>query len=448
MFSDQELIKNIRAYANDSSRLAFHTPMHLGRTNYPEDLTELNGLDNLQYPNSTLKEAETSIAKVFATEKTFLLTNGASMGLAAAILAIRLFYESEAIPLKPVLVSRNAHKSVISGLILAKLDVEWLEVNYDKELDLYREIDSQNLSRYDFNKYSALLITNPTYDGFYTKLQDLKNLDIPIIVDEAHGAHFHFLAELPQPALKTKASIVIHSLHKTLGALTQSALAHINYGSKIPAEFYERALRLMQTTSPNYMILKSTVETVFDFHNKAKEYSSKIFELKALLKENESNYFTKNDDYMKLVIKSDQAELLESFLEKSNIFIEKKSKKCLTAFLSHLHQKDDIKRLINALEEFKNKYSTVRIESEANLNQAYLDFPEQLISPAEAYHGSSELIKFSEAEHRISSELFAPCPPGFPILVPGQKINQSVIHKLASCDDFLNYKCGIIRVVK
>jgi|694.fasta_scaffold00907_4 arginine decarboxylase len=445
MFSDKDLIKNIYLYSK-LNRVPFHTPMHLGRTEYPNDLSELSGLDNLQYPTSTLKNAEEYLSKIFLTERSFLLTNGASIGLQAAILALKFYYSQNNLALKPLLVSRNVHKSILSGVILAGFDVEWLELNYDDNLDLYTglKLSVAELKEFLSNRedtYAGLVLTNPSYDGFYSDLSLLKSLTLPLIIDEAHGTHYYFSDDLPKGALKTAGDIVIHSLHKTLGALTQSAVAHISLHSKVPASCYEAALRLLQTTSPSYLILKSILESVQHYVQEAKELYSKV---KAFQEKILTNCLTaNNDDYFRIVIQNTAAEGLEVFLEKRNIFIEKKSSKSITVFLSPYHHEKDIDLLNAALNEFHTTNLSI---ASPTLN--FFSFPDQALNPQLAYSSPFQELPYQESFGRICAELFAPCPPGFPLLVPGQEINSSIIEKLGICDDFLKYKRGIIRVVK
>ncbi|MFM7457155.1 MAG: hypothetical protein ACKO3R_00630 [bacterium] len=456
MFSDKDLIKNINLYSK-LNRVPFHTPMHLGRTDYPNDLSELSGLDNLQYPASTLKNTEEYLSEIFSAKKSFLLTNGASIGLQAAVLALKFYYLQSNLELKPLLVARNVHKSVLSGIILAGFDVEWLELNYNHSLDLYTglRLSVAELKEFLNNRedaYAGLVLTNPSYDGFYSDLSSLKSLSLPLIIDEAHGTHYYFSDDLPKGALKTAGDIVIHSLHKTLGALTQSAVAHVSIYSKIPVSCYEAALRLLQSTSPSYLILKSILESVQYYAQEAKELYLKV---KAFQDKISSNHLTANNhDYFRIVIQNSNAEELEVFLEKRNIFIEKKSSKSITIFLSPYHNEKDIDLLNEALAEFQvaaQQQTGLRLKRTNDTllpRSDFFSFPEQVLNPQLAYSGPFRELPYQESLGEICAELFAPCPPGFPLLVPGQKINSSIIDKLSICDDLLRYKRGIIRVVE
>ena len=445
MFSDKDLIKNINLYSK-INRVPFHTPMHLGRTDYPNDLSELSGLDNLQYPASTLKNTEEYLSEIFFAKKSFLLTNGASIGLQAAVLALKFYYLQSNLALKPLLVARNVHKSVVSGIILAGFDVEWLELNYDHNLDLYTGLKLSVAELKEFlndreDAYAGLILTNPSYDGFYSDLSSLKSLTLPLIIDEAHGTHYYFSDDLPKGALKTAGDIIIQSLHKTLGALTQSAVAHISLHSKVPASCYEAALRLLQTTSPSYLIIKSILESVQYYAQEAKELYLRV---KAFQEKISTNCLAaNNDDYFRIIIQNSTAEELEVFLEKRNIFIEKKSSKSITIFLSPYHNEKDIDLLNTALSEFHLPNRSAHPSA-----LEIFSFPDQVLNPKLAYFSPFRELPYQESLGEICAELFAPCPPGFPLLVPGQKINSSIIDKLGICDDFLKYKRGIIRVVE
>ena len=342
------------------------------------------------------------------------------------------------------MVARNVHKSVLSGIILSGFDVEWLELNYDHKLDLYTGLNLSIPLLKEFlsmreDAYSGLVLTNPSYDGFYSDLSLLKSLALPLIIDEAHGAHYYFTDDLPQGALKTAGDIVIHSLHKTLGALTQSALAHISIDSKIPASCYEAALRLLQTTSPSYLILKSILESVQNYAQNGKELCQKV---KLLQKKITGSSTVANHDYFRTIIQHESTEQLEDFLEEKNIFIEKKSNKSITMFLSPYHNEKDIILVNRALKEFNR----TKIHNAPKLDS--FEFPEQILNPQLAYSSPFRELPYQESLGKICAELFAPCPPGFPLLIPGQKINSSIIDKLGICDDFLEYKRGIIRIVE
>jgi arginine/lysine/ornithine decarboxylase len=176
----------------------------------------------------------------------------------------------------------------------------------------------------------------------------------------------------------------------------------------------------------------------------AQEAKELYLKVKAFQEKISSNHLTANNhDYFRIIIHNTEAEQLEVFLEKKNIFIEKKSSKSITIFLSPYHNEKDINLLNTALTQF---HATNLNVSPPELR--FFSFPDQVINPQLAYFRPFRELPYQESLGEICAELFAPCPPGFPLLVPGQKINSSIIDKLGICDDFLRYKSGIIRVVE
>jgi len=244
------------------------------------------------------------------------------------------------------------------------------------------------------------------------------------------------------------ADICIHSLHKTLGALTQGAVAHITHKSKVSVTCYEMAIRLLQSTSPSYLIIESILKSINNFEARGREYFEHVKGLRGTI--NKAFLYGDNQDCFKAIICNSSG--LEESLMENNIFIEKSSLNSLTLFLSPYHKLGDIYRLNKVLEaSMSGLYAgTVAERTSRSLHSQQileLDFPEQVLNPQFAYLTPNEEVFYKEALGRISAELFAPCPPGFPLLVPGQKINQAILDKLGTCDDFLFYKSGIIRVV-
>jgi arginine/lysine/ornithine decarboxylase len=254
----------------------FHSPAHCGYLG-SRDLSEVEGLDDLQNPSGVLNNAQNFLAELFGAQRSFFLVNGASLGMQVACLALKLHLQ-EINDKRPILVARNIHKSTISGIILAGLDIEWFEPDWDENLGVYTrfkltstEMDCRvelRSPRNDVQSYSALIVTNPTYEGFYS---ELPLLDIPVIVDEAHGAHYHFSDQLPKPALDSGTDIVVQSWHKTLGSMTQTGVMHLGKKSRINSRYIQACLNLLQTTSPSYILLESLCKTVDKYARAGKE---------------------------------------------------------------------------------------------------------------------------------------------------------------------------------
>lgn len=395
-FTIDEHIKNDYA--------GFHSPAHAGNLD-PRDLTELDGLDDLQNPEGVLKEAQEEAALLFGAKETLFLTGGASLGNQAACLALKIYLEKNGNNL-PVLVSRNVHKSVLAGLIISGLDIEWIEPEWNGALGVFTRVEfpkpsssfssgfsalSNNTSSLDLSdKYSAVILTNPSYEGFYS---EIPKMNIPVIIDEAHGAHYHFSDLLPKPALEYGADLVIQSWHKTLGSLTQTGALHISRTSKIPANYVTSALRLLQSTSPSYLLLESLCKVTGMYK---KQGRSIISETITLARRIPNQLLAKNDDPTRLLI---QGKELEENLSKYKINIEHSNNNYGLAIINPGNSLKDVHRLEKALEEIKPEP-----------NQNYISKPnflEQKTNMREA---------FLDSDTRIE----APCPPGIALRAPGQ----------------------------
>ena len=438
-----ELVEKIKFYS-ENSRYAFHTPNHIGKSGFRADLTELPGLDNIEYPEDSIKKAQDEIAKYFNAEASFFLTNGASIGLQAALQALKIELLRKSEDLKPVLLSRNIHKSVLTAIIQTGFDIEFLDLNYDQDLDLYTGVDFSKLN--SIEHCSALVITNPTNEGLYS---EIPKLNIPVIVDEAHGAHYYFSDSLPAGALNSGADIVIQSWHKCMTALTQGAVAYVNKNSKISKESFHDALRLLQSTSPSYLILKSLCEAFLLFKERGEELLGRLNHVTKKIPA--SIKATNNHDFTRLILKLPEGVNVEDFdaeLEKNNIFCESYSNKSVLFFLSVFHEKEDIDYLVDKYFEIKKKLPKFVDKLYRENNKTFkLSQSKQFINPQIAFFSPFELVNLDEAEGYISADYFALCPPGFPITIPGQIITRDIIKKLQLSKEFMNLQEGKIKVL-
>ena len=246
----------------------FYTPGHkhgmgispiltdlIGKDVFRADLTELAELDNLFTPQSVILAAQELAAEAFGAEKTWFLVNGSTCGIEAAILATCRMGDKIILP-------RNVHASVISGLILSGAIPIFINPEYNEDLDIAYSITpaavKATLIKHPDAK--AVLMVYPTYYGVCGDLKSIAHIthqyNIPLIVDEAHGAHFHFHPELPTSALSLGADLTVQSIHKTLGAMTQASMLHIQ-GKRIDIDRVNKALQLVQSTSPSFILLAS-----------------------------------------------------------------------------------------------------------------------------------------------------------------------------------------------
>lgn len=420
-------------------RSRFHFPSHGGKNLYkskstqslksifPEELlaldnTELPELDVLGNPKGVILESQEQAAFHYGTEKTFYLINGASVGLMAALLAL----PKKETPHK-VLAARNCHRSVVHGLILSGAEPIWILPEALNDWGLWGEIKLENIKQ-AFEKNTdctALIITHPTYEGTSSKITEITNWckenNILLIVDEAHGALWPLSKELPTSAIQTQADCVIHSLHKSAGALTQTALLHLPQNSKFNAERIQQSLNILQTTSPSYLMLANIEETLsFWFSEEGKAYLKNHLQrcnaLSLWIAENcpqLSQLHSAPMNQFQLVLKCDRLppEALGELLEETyGIAYEASYEK---AALLHLHptlDDNDFEKLKDALLKI-DQYAETLTEIYP-LPKLTLALPQQNQTPQQAF--------FKPNPNNTADKIIAPYPPGIPSVIPGE----------------------------
>jgi arginine/lysine/ornithine decarboxylase len=264
------LVSALRDY-DALSRRRFHVPGHGGMAFVPEvpglsgesyryDLSELEGLDVLSEPSGCIADSQTQAAELFGAAHSFFLINGSSSGVLAAMLAAFR-------PGDRVLLPRNVHRSVISGLILAGLEPVWYAPHWLQMWGLWGPVTVPDVEAalaergFSAADIAGMVITSPTYEGHGTDTPKLsawtRQHGWKLVVDEAHGSLWPFSDRLPASALTSQADAVVQSLHKTAGSLTQTAILHLPEGSSLTPEQIQQALNMVQTTSPSYLLLVS-----------------------------------------------------------------------------------------------------------------------------------------------------------------------------------------------
>ena len=453
------LIEALKA-CTTRSHAPFYTPGHkrgqgispifsdlLGKEIFRADLTELAELDNLFTPQSVILAAQELAAEAFGAEKTWFLVNGSTCGIAAAILATCRMGEKIILP-------RNVHSSIISGLIFSGAIPIFINPEYNSDLDLTYSITPE-LVKAALIKHpdtKAVLIVYPNYNGVCGDLKAISHLtnqyNIPLIVDEAHGAHFHFHPELPTSALTAGADLTIQSIHKTLGAMTQASMLHIQ-GNRIDIDRINKALQLVQSTSPSFILLASLDAARHQMAIHGKKLMSQTWELaqEAIIKINQIPGLStplinskKSPGFLDL----DQTRLTvnvseigftgfaaEEILDKKfHVIPEFSSWQNLTFIISLGNTKADIQNLIQGLNNLTH-VTPLTSECQPCKNRNDAKIPHDLsISPREAFFASSEVLPIEQTQDRICAEIICPYPPGIPVLMPGEIITKSALEYL------------------
>ena len=246
-----------------SEILPMHMPGHKRKSGFMHgigryDITEVKGFDDLHHPEGILREAMEDAAALYKSDASYFLVNGSTAGILSAVTAVTR-------PGDRILLARNCHKSALNAVTLRGLKPLWLMPPAVSELGVYGSIDPKDVEKAlsEHRGIAAVFIVSPTYEGIVSDVASIAEIahrfGVPLIVDAAHGAHFRFGKAFPQDALSCGADIVIESLHKTLPALTQTAILHIR-SSLVNKEKVEFALQAYQSSSPSYLLIASAVE--------------------------------------------------------------------------------------------------------------------------------------------------------------------------------------------
>lgn len=217
------------------------------------DITEIDDFDNLHQAEGIIRQAQERAAALYGAEETFFLVNGSTCGILSAISAVADRGDT-------ILIARNCHKSVYHAAFLKELHVKYLCPGRIAEFDISDAVSpaavKEALARYP--ECRAVVITSPTYEGLISDIREIGRIVHEkgkiLIVDEAHGAHLGLSREMPENAVKQGADIVIHSLHKTLPSMTQTALLHVN-GKCVNRRRLRHYLSIYQSSSPSYVLM-------------------------------------------------------------------------------------------------------------------------------------------------------------------------------------------------
>ncbi|MFB6469304.1 aminotransferase class I/II-fold pyridoxal phosphate-dependent enzyme [Cytobacillus sp. Hz8] len=395
------------------------------------DATELSGLDDLHHPEGVIKEAEDLLADLYGVQNSYLLVNGTTVGNLAMILAT--IQEGDV-----VFVQRNCHKSILNGISLVKAVPVFLEPEYYPEWRVSGGISLYTLEQ-AFQMYrnvTALILTYPNYYGMVYELEKLIKLAhqhrVPVLIDEAHGAHFIAGAPFPKSAVQLGADVVVQSAHKTLPALTMGSFFHFN-SSLISRISIEKYLYLLQSSSPSYVLMASLDNArsyLATYRDEDKQYMigeiqqfieelEEIKEIKVLVFPNQLG------DRLKLTVQSLTSLTgfeLQQLLEGEGVYTELADPHNILMVLPLLKNGVDFPftYIIESIKKVVNNYSLKE-------KPIYLPLRENKIRKLELNHEQIERIKkkdvlIIDAVGQICAESVIPYPPGIPLLLPGELI--------------------------
>ncbi len=270
---------------------------------YHIDITETEGYDNLYDAHGILREAMDHAAALYDCPHTYFLVNGSTAGILTAIHAVASMHKNGRL-----LIASNCHRSVKAGAELSGLDTDVIEPVHIEGFGIYGAVSPNTLekrlaeAKSKGQNYAAVVLTSPTYEGIISDIEVISDIchryDTILMVDEAHGAHLDLNGAYPNGALRYGADIVIHSTHKTLAAMTQTALLHVQ-GNLVDITQIERYWTILQTSSPSYVLMASidnALHHISEHPDMVREHLNLVGEIKDRLKDLKELRLLTSDD--------------------------------------------------------------------------------------------------------------------------------------------------------
>lgn len=440
------LYQRLLAYKN-SDYYPYHMPGHKRKPLTPLlervadlDITEIDGFDNLHQAQGILKEIQQHAARVYGAEETFYLINGSTAGVLGAVCT--------AVPENGhLLMARHSHQSAYHGAYLQRAHITYLYADKERARDINGAITPEQVENALITadrKVDAVLIVSPTYEGVVSDVRAISKVvhsyGIPLIVDEAHGAHLGFHPAWAPGSNSQGADLVVHSLHKTLPSMTQTALLHVN-GKRIDRKRLKRYLSILQTSSPSYVMMAGMEEAVVLMetrgHDLCEEFLTnwdKMLEKLAPCKRLHiypQKGESKNHDIGKLLISVKEThltgqDLYDILLEQYHLQMEMAAGTYVLAMFTVSDTEEGYDRLTHALLEIDHGLESTEVKEVETMLQ--IPQPEQVFELHKAWDFHMEQIELHKSIGHISGEFISVYPPGTPLVVPGERITSEVIN--------------------
>lgn len=483
MKQEELLINRLAAYAR-SDMYPFHMPGHKRRTGPEEsfmnsctdsftnpfavDITEIEGFDNLHHPEGILKDSMKWAADVYGADQTYYLINGSTGGILAAVCG-------SVSRGGRILVSRNCHKSVYHGICLNQLKTSYVYPQEIEGLGIQGGITAEDVDRM-LNRYmdtQAVLIVCPTYDGIVSDIEAIARIvhraGLPLIVDEAHGAHFRYDAMFPVSALDLGADVVIQSVHKTLPSLTQTALLHIKCnrpdgGCYADRERIDRYIHMVQSSSPSYVLMASIENSIYQMEQTdTAPYGKQLHRLRRRL--GQMRHLRLADtgligqagirdlDISKIVVSTrgtclypaedgltgfTGAQLDDILRREYHLEMEMCGADYVTAITTVMDSGEGLERLGDALTRIDTQLTDAGYKPDGrsgNQKSVYSMRCDTAMSMGEAMEEKMASVGLEDSAGCISGEFVYIYPPGIPIVAPGEWISRPILEVILEYRD-------------
>jgi arginine decarboxylase len=438
----------------------FYSPGHKGgRTLDPWfrqhiadiDLNNLPDTDTLHCPEGPIAEAERLIADAWGVDQSFILVQGSTTGnIAVALSALR--------PDEPVLVARNAHKSVLAGLVQVGARPVWLDPHWDDTFNVAHGLDAAVVERgFTDSGAKALWVLHPTYYGTTGDIAALaevsRRFDAKLLVDGAHSPHFTFHPDLPAPGEKSGAAATVQSVHKILSGLSQAAVLHIDTSVLDPTTV-RRALQLIQTTSPHFAIMASIDlarqqmmqrghEMLEEALRRARLTAQRLAAVPGLSVLRQEHLLGAGTglhqlDETKLLVgtaglAADARDVVARLNRVHGVQPELAGTGHVLCISTIGNTDADMDRLVDGFAEVAAYYGVSSSDRRAGLVADLLAArPTTVLTPREAFFAAEESVPIAAASGRIAAEAITPYPPGIPLVMPGELLSDDMLGLLTA----------------
>ncbi|GAA3998825.1 ornithine decarboxylase [Streptomyces plumbiresistens] len=420
----------------------------LGDAVFLGDVLASGGLDDRLTRGRVLERAQELMADAVHADQTFFTTCGSSLSVKAAMLAV-------AGPHEKLLIGRDAHKSVVSGLILSGIEPVWIEPRWDAERHLAHPPSAADFEQ-AFEAHpdaKGALITSPTPYGACADLSAVAEVchrrSVPLIVDEAWGAHLPFHPVLPSWAMDAGADICVTSIHKMGSGLEQGSVFHLQ-GDLVPADLLQMRADLLGTTSPSVLLYAGLDGWRRQMALHGEELLGAALDLaaevRAAVEAIDGMHVNDRDDYCGAGMADDLDPLpgiidvdalgitgyqaADWLREHRSIDMHLTDHRRIGAQITHADDRETAGQLLAALKDLAEAAPDLRpgprveVPSPSGLRMT------QACLPRDAFFGPAEKVPVSEAAGRIAAEMITPYPPGIPAVLPGERLTEPVLRYL------------------
>jgi arginine/lysine/ornithine decarboxylase len=421
----------------------------LGMDVFRSDVLSLNGLDDRRQSQGVLSQAQELMADAVGADQAFFSTCGSSLSVKTAMLAV-------AGPGEKLLLSRNAHKSVISAVVINGVEPIWVHPKFDAGRHLAHPPEPDDVRRrlQEHPDAKGMLLITPTDWGTCADIRAVAQVcheyDVPLIVDEAWGAHLPFHSGLPSWGMDADADLVVTSVHKMGGAIEQSSVFHLQ-GDRIEPEVLKQREDLLGTTSASSLVYaaldgwrRQMVEQGHELLDAAIHRAERIRAaagdlpgLRVMGREVVDEGHAADLDPLKIVI--DVRELGVSGMQAAewlrahcHVDVGGSDTCRISASITHADDDETEKLLVDSLRSLVEGAESMERLPEVHLPEPSALELEQALLPRDAFFGAAESVPADRAAGRIAAEMISPYPPGVPVVAPGEVITDEVLDYLRS----------------